>query len=118
MTYSHTFASFTGDATFISKVAGCCLLSPVDTSEDNFGGSVAVARDSLWMSSTLGTLITVGVFLLLTSSTFKEEDTSFLNNASDLMISSTSMLSTSMLGGDTSGDADTDEDALVGEDSG
>ncbi|XP_039114902.1 uncharacterized PE-PGRS family protein PE_PGRS54-like [Dioscorea cayenensis subsp. rotundata] len=115
MACSPTFGSSKGDETFISEEIGCHSLSPVGTSRDDFGGSVAVAGDSMWTSSTLGTSITTCVSFSSTNSTLEEGGTSFLNAASDLMIASTLMLLALTPRGDTGGDAGAGLDDLEGE---
>lgn len=90
--------------TFSLEKIGCRSHSPIVISGDDFCGSMSVSGDSLRISSALGTSIAVSVLFLLTNSTLPERGTSFLNAASDLMITSTSTLTISKLGENTGED--------------
>lgn len=115
MACSPKCGSSTKDVTFISEAACFRSLSPVRTSGDDSGGSMAITGGSMWMFSMLSTSITTGVSFSLTNSKFKEGVTSFINVVSDLRIASTSMLSTLTPRGDTGEDVGAGEHALEGE---
>lgn len=118
VTCSTMFASSTRNETFILEVVGCRSHSPVETSGNDFGGSLAFGGGYMWMSSMLDTSIVAGVSFLLTNSAFEEGGTSFLNATSDSTIVSISMLLTSTTGGDTCGDGGAGGDVSVGGDDG